>query len=294
MNALPLLLVAVMAAESGPSPSAANSAEAPAPETGTPPARPDAAARETAARVEPVARIEPASTGAADVTALLAAADAAWAARDQPGKLDELFTALEAAAARAPNAYEVLWRQARHLTWVAEDPKLADGEKSRIGKKAWELGDAAAALEPKRVEGHFFAMSGVGNYSLGIGVLSALTKGIERKFKDRLSRAEAIDPNFEGGLIQLSWGRFYYELPWPKHDARLSEKFLRDAVARNGENVRALVYLGDLLLDEGRRDDARATYQQAVAIVPGKWDPPEQRRWQQVAHEALEKLSKKK
>lgn len=278
MNALSLLLAAVMAAESGQSVPAANSAANPAPEPGAVPAQ-----------------AAPTAT-ASDLDALLAKADAAWAVRDEPGKVDELAASLDDAARHAPNSYAVLWRQARHLGWLAEEPKLADAEKSRIGKRAWELGDKASALEPTRVEGFFYAMSGVGNYSLGIGVLSALAKGIEGKFKERLSRAEAIEPGFEGGAIQMSWGRLYYELPWPKHDAKLSEKFLRDSIARNAENVRANVYLGDLLLDEGRKDEARAAYQRAVtiAVVPGKGDPPEQRRWQVVAREALEKLSKKK
>jgi tetratricopeptide (TPR) repeat protein len=133
----------------------------------------------------------------------------------------------------------------------------------------------------------------VGNYSLGIGVISALTKGLERKFKDRLAKAESIEPGFQGGLIAMSWGRFYFELPWPKHDAKQSEKYLREALAQNGENVRAQVYLGDLLADEGRKDEARAAYERALAIVPGKGDPPEQRRWQVVAREALEKLNRK-
>ena len=202
-----------------------------------------------------------------DLDALLAKADAAWAVRDQPGKLEELAAALDAADRQAPNSYAVLWRQARHLGWLAEEPKLADAEKSRIGKRAWELGDKASALEPNKVEGYFYAMSGVGNYSLGIGVISALIKGIEGKFKERLARAEAIDPGFEAGAIQMSWGRLYYELPWPKHDAKLSEKYLREAIARNGDNVRAHVYLGDLLLDEGRKDEARAAYQRALAVV---------------------------
>ena len=279
MNALPLLLAAVMAAEAGPSVPAANPAANPAPEPGAVPAQAGPTATATAS----------------DLDALLARADAAWAIRDEPGKVDELAAALDAAARQAPNSYAVLWRQARHLGWLAEEPKLADAEKSRIGKRAWELGDKASALEPTRVEGFFYAMSGVGNYSLGIGVISALAKGIEGKFKERLSRAEAIEPGFEGGAIQMSWGRLYYELPWPKHDARLSEKYLRDAVARNAGNVRANVYLGDLLLDEGRKDEARAAYQRAatIAVVPGKGDPPEQRRWQVVAREALEKLEKR-
>jgi tetratricopeptide (TPR) repeat protein len=273
MHLLPLLLAAFIVAESGQSGPAANSAVPPLPEKGAVPAG--------------------AESGAGDLAKLLAQADEAWAVRDQPGKLEALAAALAAAAEKAPGSYPVLWRQARHLGWLAEDPKLPDAEKSRIGKQVWELGDQARALEPGKVEGHFFAMSGVGNYSLGIGVLSALAKGIEGKFKERLARAEAIEPGFEGGIIAMSWGKFYYELPWPKHDAKRSETFLRQAIALNGENVRAHLYLGDLLLDEGRTEEARAAYQRAVAIVPGAFDPPEQRRWQAVARQALEKLSKK-
>jgi tetratricopeptide (TPR) repeat protein len=136
----------------------------------------------------------------------------------------------------------------------------------------------------------------VGNYSLGIGVVSALMKGLEGKFRERLARAEAIAPGFEAGAVPMSWGRLYYELPWPKHDAARSEKYLREAIARNGDNVRAHVYLGDLLLDEGRREEARAAYQRAVAVVVvlGAGDPPEQLRWQVVAREAIEKLSTKR
>jgi tetratricopeptide (TPR) repeat protein len=275
MNALSLLVAAVMAAESGPTGPAERPAAPLAPEQ-----------RAASLQAEPAA---------SDLDALLATADAAWTVRDEPGKQAELAAVLDDASRMAPGSYAVLWRQARHFGWLAEEPKLADAEKSRIGKLAWEAGDKASALEPGSVEGYFYAMSGVGNYSLGIGVISALAKGIEGKFKARLARAEAIDPGFEAGAIPMSWGRLYYELPWPKHDARLSEKYLRESIARNAENVRAHVYLGDLLLDEGHAEEARAAYQRAVAVavVPGHGDPPEQRRWQVVARQALEKLSRK-
>jgi tetratricopeptide (TPR) repeat protein len=289
MNAFPLFLAALMAAESGQSGPPANPAAKPAAEASAVPAPPDAsAAGQDAAK----GRVDATQ---ASVDAALAKADAAWTERDLPGKLDEVSAALDTAAGLAPGSYAVLWRQAQLIGWRSEEPTLAKTEKSRLGKLGWEVGDQARALEPGKVEGHFFSMVGVGNYSLGIGVFSALAQGIEGKFRERLSRAEAIDPGFQAGAIPMSWGRFYYELPWPKHDARQSEKYLRDAIARHGENVRPWVYLGDLLLDEGRKDEARAAWQRAasIAVVPGAGDLPEQRRWQVVANQSLEKLSRK-
>lgn len=235
----------------------------------------------------------PPAPAAPEVAALLARADGAYAARDEAGKLEEEAQALEAAARVAPAAFEVLWRQARHLVWRSEDPAISDARKSELGKQAWDLAERAAAADPQRVEGWFYAVSGMGNYSLGIGILSALSQGIEGKFKDRLTRAERLDPGFLGGGIQVAWGRFWFKLPWPKYDAEKSLRALRAAVARNPASVRARVYLGDLHLEEGRRAEARAEYQAALANPPGRYDAPEERRWQGVARAALARLDEK-
>jgi tetratricopeptide (TPR) repeat protein len=241
---------------------------------------------------------EPTTTEAAapvttDLSALLARADAAYLVRDEPGQLEAVRLALEEAARLAPEDAAVLWRQARLETWRSEDPAIPDSKRSELGKKAWLLGERALAADPKRVEGWFYAMSGMGSYSLGIGILSALAQGIEGKFKDRLTQAERLDPDFLRGAIQVAWGRFWFKLPWPKHDAEKSLKALRIALAQNPGSVRARVYLGDLHLDEGRTAEARGEYLAALARPPGQYDAPEERRWQGVAREALAKLERK-
>ena len=106
----------------------------------------------------------------------------------------------------------------------------------------------------------------MGNYALGIGMLRELREGLEGKFKDRLSRAEKIDRSFQGGAIQTAWGRFY-ELPWPKRDARKSERALESALALNPDNVRARVYLADTY-EKGRRREAREQLEKAAAGKP--------------------------
>jgi cytochrome c-type biogenesis protein CcmH/NrfG len=127
----------------------------------------------------------------------------------------------------------------------------------------------------------------MGNYALGIGIFTALRQGIEKKFKDRLSRAEQIAPDFEQGAIQTAWGRFWMKLPWPKYDARRSERALRAALAKNPENVRALVYLAELYRERGKPDKAREELRKAAAGTPGRYDEAEERRYQHVARQML-------
>ena len=174
------------------------------------------------------------------------------------------------------------------ISGFSDDPALTNDEKSRLGKRAWEYGDRAAAVNPAGVEGWYFAAVGMGNYSLGIGILKALGEGIEGKFRERLSKAEKIDPKFFHGGIYTAWGRFYYKLPWPKYDARRSEQALQKSIEMNPEHVRAWVYLADLYHKEGHDKEARALLQEAAAHKPGSYDPPEERRSQAEARRQLE------
>ncbi len=218
---------------------------------------------------------------------LLEEIDRLYEDRDAPGALDTMGAKLADAVKRYPGDYEVLWRIARHDFWISDDPDLDKKEKSRIGKIAWDYGDKATAADPARVEGWNFAAAGMGNYALGIGVLKALMQGIEGKFKERLSRAETIAPDFESGAIYTAWGRFWYELPWPKYSAKRSREALQKALRMNPDSVRAHVYLADLDEKEGEKAQAKAELETAVANAPGRYDAPEERRWQAVARKRL-------
>ncbi|MBK9519700.1 MAG: tetratricopeptide repeat protein [Anaeromyxobacter sp.] len=238
---------------------------------------------------------QPAAAAPADtLPALLARADQGYAERDQPAALEASRQALEAALKLAPADAGALWRLARLEAWRSEDPAIPDKKKSELGKRAWELAERAIAIDPAPVEPWFYAVSGMGNYSLGIGILSALAQGIEGKFRDRLQQAERRDAGFQRGAIPVAWARFYFKLPWPKHDAGKSERMLRSALLENPDNVRARVYLAELYLDENRVAAAREEYLAALAKPPGQYDAPEERRWQDVARAGLAGLGTKK
>ncbi len=228
-----------------------------------------------------------AAADAPELEALLQRSDSAYARRDEPGALDEVRSALDQARKLAPDGYEVLWRLARLEFWEADDPSLPSKEKSRLGKQAWEDGDHATRVNPERVEGWNYAAAGMGFYALGIGVFQAVGEGIEGKFKEHLSRAEKIDPDYSHGAIQTAWGRFWYKLPWPKYDARKAERALQKALEENPHNVRAHVYLADVYRKEGHEGRARAELQKALEHPPGLYDAPEERRMQGEARAEL-------
>lgn len=259
-------------------------AQAPAPQQ----AAPAPAPAQAGGGVAPAAAPSPAP----EVAGLLAEADALWPERDGPGKMDEMKKKLDEAERRAPKDYGVLWRISRWYYWVADDLKLPEEEKSRLGLIGWEYGDRATEANPRGIEGWFYATAGVGNHSLGMGVVTALLKGMEGKFVDRLKRAEQIDPDFDSGAIDTTWGRYYYELPWPKYDGEKCEKWLRKALRKNAKNVRAKVYLAELFIKEDYPSHARKQLEEALAMVPGAYDAPEERRYQVRARELLAGMKK--
>jgi tetratricopeptide (TPR) repeat protein len=256
------------------------------------PAQPGAAT--SAAPATPAPATPPAAAASPNpgVSALLAEADSLWPVRDGPGKMDEMKGKLDEAEKRAPKDYGVLWRMSRWYYWAADELTLSSDEKSRLGHVGWEYGDKATGADPQGVEGWFYATAGVGNYSLAMGVVTALLKGMEGKFVDRLKRAEQLDANFDSGAIDTTWGRYYYELPWPKYDAEKCERWLRKALRKNQKNVRAKVYLAELFIKEDYLTHARKQLEEALAVVPGAYDAPEERRYQVRARELLAGMKK--
>jgi hypothetical protein len=257
-------------------------AQAPTPAPATPGTSPAPSAAPAGAKAELAA-----APSSPEVAKLLAEADKLWPDRDAPGSMDAIKAKLDQAEKLAPGDYGVLWRLSRWYFWISDDPKMPEEQKSRLGKNGWDYGDRATQANPAGVEGWFFATGGIGNYSLGLGVVKALLQGVEGTFLDRLKRAEQIDPGYDSGGVEVSWGRYYYELPWPKYDGEKCERFLRKALRRNPKNVRAKVYLAELFIKEDYKPQARKQLEEAVALVPGAYDPAEERRYQARAKELL-------
>ena len=206
--------------------------------------------------------------------------DDLWKRRDEAPALKEMHAILDQQLAADAHSFEANWRLASLLNWEANGTE--GDRKAELGKLAWEAGDKAILARPGDVRGQYYAGLGVGLYSEGIGILTALAQGVEGKFRERMLAALRIDKNYLDGAPQVVWGRYFFKLPWPKRDVDQSIKVFEEAIAGHPNNWRARIYLADSLADQGKTEDARRFVQDVLDARNGN-DPPEDRRLKDLA-----------
>ena len=206
--------------------------------------------------------------------------DELWKQRDQPGAGKEMHQLLSQHLAADPRSFEANWRLASLYNWEA-DGESGD-RKAELGKMAWEAGDKAILAKPNDVRGQYQAGTGIGLYSEGVGILTALAQGLEGKFRDRIQAALKLDKDYLDGAPQVVWGRYFFKLPWPKRNVDKSIEVLEEAVNSHPNNWRARIYLADSLADQDKLNSARRFVQDVLDARNGS-DAPEDRRLKEMA-----------
>jgi hypothetical protein len=270
--ALGVLLVSVFLTTSVAAPRAAAAADAVAPPPVTPP---------------PTLPVPAAAPAPPALAAQLARIDELHRRRDDRVAWNEEQRLVQATLARAPTDYGTLWRAARFYFWLSDDPGVTSDQRSRWGQQGWDLAERAIVSRPNDVAGHYWAAVCMGNYALGLGVVKALAKGMEGKFKERLKRAGELDPQYEHGSIGVAWGRFYDKLPWPKRDRKKAQEHLRGVLLAHPDNLRAKVFLAQSLADDDHPADAKKLLEEVAAAPMGRYDAPEERRAKALATGAM-------
>jgi tetratricopeptide (TPR) repeat protein len=246
-----------------------------------------------AATVEAAPAAAPATPAQPTLAAVAARIDELHQHRDDHAAWAEEQRLVQTALARAPQDYGLLWRGARLYFWASDDPGLSSELRSKSGKEGWDLAERAIAVNHNDVAGFYFAAVCMGNYALGLGIVTALSKGLEGKFRDRLGTAEKLNLRFERGAIDTAWGRFYEKLPWPKRDRPKAEEHLRRALQVGPNNLRARVYLAETFLEEDRPQEAKRLLDEVTAAPVGRDDPPEDRRAKALATGLLPQVAAK-
>jgi hypothetical protein len=226
----------------------------------------------------------------ADSSEVVAKLDALWTTRDDPESMKQTDAAISEGLKATPDDYEILWRAARYRWWTAdglttEQQKL----KKQLGKEGWNFGDRALKAKPGAFEGHYFKALSIGAYSQAVGILTALSEGLEGQFVENLDLAIKTNESYGNAGPLRAKGRYFWELPWPKRDLEKSAELLQKAIKVSPEAHRSYVYLAETLLKDGKAKDAKVAITKALGLG-AEYDPPEARRALKWAKATAEKI----
>ena len=233
------------------------------------------------------AAVAPAAADAASFSAKL---DELWKTRDSAdsGKLhdDVIREGLKA----FPKDYDILWRAAR-IRWFVADGLTEEKLKKQIAKEGWNYAKRAVEAKPDGAEGHYFTAINIGAYSQAVGILKALSDGLEGQFVENLEFSLKANEAFDRYGGRTAKGRYHWELPWPKRDLAKSKIELQKSIDKHPEHLRNYYFMADTLLKDGDAKGAKVAIDKALNGSDA-YDPPEARRikaWSKVLAATIDK-----
>ncbi len=208
-------------------------------------------------------------------------------------KREDIAFAREAAAIwqarlqQNPKDFESAWKLARARYWLGGH--APDGERKAFLESGIAAARAAIALEPNRPEGHMWLAANMGALAESFG----LRQGLKYRgaIKDELLTVLRIDPAFQQGSADRALGRWYFKVPGLFGGSnRKSEEHLRRSLTYAPNSTISHFFLAETLLDEGKKEEARAELQKVLdAPLDPEW-APEDRDFKRKAAAALTRL----
>lgn len=206
-----------------------------------------------------------------------------------PDSVDRLFQARDPESVRQaaaewrsrlagnPKDGEAAWKLSRSLYWLgANGPGTREDRRPQI-EEGIAVARRAIAIAPTSPHGHFWLAANMGLLSELFGRREGL------RHRDDIKRAlEAVlaaDPTYLHGSAQRALGRWYATVPAMfGGDRKAGEAHLRRSLDVKRDSPITMVLLAELLLDTGRRDEARAQLTAALTAPPDpEWAPEDQR-----------------
>ncbi|HEX4346001.1 MAG TPA: TRAP transporter TatT component family protein [Vicinamibacterales bacterium] len=177
----------------------------------------------------------------------------------------------KAALTRDPRAFDAAWKLARADYWLGGH--APEKERRPFLDDGIAAAQKAAALEPKRAEGHFWIAANMGALAESFGVRAGLK--YRKPIKDELETVLAIDPAFQGGSADRALGRWYFKVPGLfGGSSKNAESHLRASLTYDPHSTVTHFFLAELLVDEHRNNEARAELQQVLdAPFDAAWAP---------------------
>jgi tetratricopeptide (TPR) repeat protein len=167
-----------------------------------------------------------------------------------------------------PDDYESAWKASRDYRFYADESKKKNapnwkGTCKDYGKLGMKYGEKAVALNPNGVEGNFWYGCSVGSYSDGVSIFKALKEGLKDKTQTSFEKSYQINKMYTDGGPIKALGRFWFVLPWPLQKKDVSLKYLKEYQKLFPNDAEGQVYLGEVLMKTGSKDEAKTLLQKA-------------------------------
>ena len=222
-----------------------------------------------------------------DAPAHAQVADALYADRANLASARRAAELWRAASAANPRDFDADWKRARADYWIGGH--VAAAESRAVYEDGIAAGRAAVAIAPNRPEGHFWIAADMGAMAESFG----LRQGIKYRgaIKEELETVLRLDPAFQQGSADRALGRWYAKVPRLFGGSRKeAESHLRASLKYNPRSGASHFFLAELLIDDGRKDEA---VDQLRAVLDAPVEPewaPEDREFQAKARALLAKV----
>ena len=211
-------------------------------------------------------------------------ADALYARREEIASAREAAEIWQARLQQNPRDFASAWKLARARYWLGGH--AAEAERKAFLEGGMAAARAAIAIEPGRPEGHMWLAANMGALAESFG----LRQGLKYRgaIKNELLTVLRIDPAFQQGSADRALGRWYFKVPSLFGGSnKKSEEHLRRSLAYAPNSTISHYFLADTLLDEGKKEEARAELQKVLDVpLDPEW-APEDRDYKQRAQRLL-------
>lgn len=162
--------------------------------------------------------------------------------------------------------FEAAWKRARARYWIGTH--VPDDEREDVLEQGMRSAEHAIRLMPDRPEGHFWLAATMGALAESGGIMSGL------RYRGRI-KDELVPGLFGGSNAE-------------------AEKHLRQSLTYNPNSTSSLVFLAEVLVDEGRTADAIEVLKRAIAApVDPEW-APEDAEFKAQARRMLDEISERR
>jgi tetratricopeptide (TPR) repeat protein len=179
-----------------------------------------------------------------------------------------------AALAADPTSFDAAWKLARADYWLGGH--APEAERRLFLERGIAAGQKAATLNGSRPEGHFWTAANMGSLAESYGLRAGMK--YRKPIKEELETVLHIDPAFQQGSADRALGRWYFKVPGLfGGDRKLAEDHLRASLGYNPASTASHFFLAEVLIDAGRRQEARAELQKVLdAPLDAEWTAEDQ------------------